>query len=289
MNSLKIKIFTRSANSELYTYSKRTTGNKFPKVRLCNTTADGYFYQMLSDLDCDIAINIDEDAFLVDEAALLDLVDYVIQNGYANAAMPDGGMLQVRAFNPVVTNPYFNVFNLKMIREKFSLEEIQNFDYKAHKEELIDKFPKELLNFENNGFDYDDYEPFYNFFFWLAYNFKTLYLVGTEHSDGISTVLHNHEGKPFLYHSWWSRVYNTDKFHHQRIQNLITEAYSLQGKVFKPLWWVVLLRKIEFAWQNFKIKWNHFWILGKGAWFYRHIKKSPMHYIRRMKELLCKK
>jgi hypothetical protein len=70
MNSLKVKIFTRSANIELYTYSKRTTGNKSPKVRLCNTTADGYFYQMLSDLDCDIAINIDEDAFLVDEAAL---------------------------------------------------------------------------------------------------------------------------------------------------------------------------------------------------------------------------
>ena len=60
------------------------------------------------------------------------------------------------------------------------------------------------------GFDYDNYEPFYPFFFWLAHNFKTLYLHGVEHSDGISTILHNHDGKPFLYHSWWSRVYNTD-------------------------------------------------------------------------------
>lgn len=286
--SLKIKIFTRSANIELYTYSKKLTGNKFPKVRLCNTTADGYFYEMLSDLECDVAINIDEDAFSIDEDALMDLVNYVVENNYVNAGMPDGGMLQVRAFNPIITNPFFNVLNLKLIREKFSLEEIQNFDYAAHKDELINNFPSELLAFENNGFNYDNYEPFYPFFFWLAQNFKTLYLHGVEHSDGISTILHNHDGKPFLYHSWWSRVYNTDSYHHKRIQALIHEAYALQGIPCKKSCVILLARKIEFAWQNFKVDWEHFWILGKGAWLYRHIKKSPMHYIRRTKELLFK-
>lgn len=286
MNTLKIKIYTRSANIELYKYSKELVENNYPKVRLCNTTADGYFYRMLSDFDCDIAINIDEDAFLVDETALQELVDYVVENNYANAAMPDGGMLQVRAFNPIITNPFFNILNLKLIREKFTLEEIQSFDYIKNKAELIAKFPKELLSFENNGFDYDNYEPFYKFFFWIAYNFKTLYLVGTEHADGISTILHNHQGKPMVYHSWWSREYNTNSFQYQRIQKLIAEAYALRGIQFKPLMWVVVLRKIEFAWQNFKVAWVYFWILGKGAWLYRHIRKSPMHYVRRLKEMI---
>ena len=119
MNSSRIKIFTRSANIELYSYSKKLTGNKYPKVRLCNTTADGYFYEMLSDLECDVAINIDEDAFLIDEDALMDLVNYVVENNYANAGMPDGGMLQVRAFNPIITNPFFNVLNLKLFARNF--------------------------------------------------------------------------------------------------------------------------------------------------------------------------
>ena len=277
MQSIKIKIFTRSANIELYTYSQKLIECNYPKVRLCNTTADGYFYKMLSDIDCDVAINIDEDAFLTDQDALLDLVKYVVENDIANVGMPDGGMLYVRAFNPIITNPFFNILNLKLIREKFSLEEVMTFDYLKHKQELITRFPKQLLAFNENSFDCSDYEPFYPFFFWLAYNFKILYLRGEEHNDGISTILHNHENKPFLYHSWWSRVYDTDKFHRERIKSLISEVYTIRNKQFTISNSILLWRRGERYWQ-------YFWNFGAGAWINRPIKKSPIHYLRRLKE-----
>ena len=282
MQSIKIKIFTRSANIELYTYSQKLIECNYPKVRLCNTTADGYFYKMLSDIDCDVAINIDEDAFVIDKVALYSLVDYVIKNNYANAGMPDGGMLQVRAFNPIITNPYFNVLNLKLIREKFSIEKIQQFNYATHKEELVSKFPKEILAFDKGAFDCEDYEPYYPFFFWLAFNFKTLYLRGIEHKDGISTILHNQNGEPFLYHSWWSRVYDSDSYHHDRIKNLISEAYEIQNLRYKLSIYVKFKRCIERYW-------TYFWQCGIGAWVVRHIRKSPKHYINKIAKIFYKK
>ena len=107
MHSLKIKIFTRSANIELYSYSKKLTGKKFPKVRLCNTTADGYFYEMLSDQDCDIAINIDEDAFLVNEEApyLLRIKDQYGEDHYeeTNSVGPLGAETIANTFEQLLS------------------------------------------------------------------------------------------------------------------------------------------------------------------------------------------
>lgn len=101
------------------------------------TTADGYFYQMLADKDCDIAINIDEDAFVVNEQALISLLDYVIANDIVCCGMNDGGVLPIRFCNPIIINPFFNIINLRAIREKFNRVEIESFDYEEHKDELL--------------------------------------------------------------------------------------------------------------------------------------------------------
>ena len=94
-NELKIKVFTRSLNCELYHYSQKTLHCKYPQVRRLATTADGYLYDMVADTSCDIAINIDDDAFVTNEKALEDLVEYVIQNDIACCGMPDGGLTSV--------------------------------------------------------------------------------------------------------------------------------------------------------------------------------------------------
>lgn len=212
----RIKIFTRSFDLKLYSYSRALyEGLGIPVVRLTDQSADGYFFTMLKDEECDIAINIDEDAFLVDPDAMMELVDYVVANGYANAGCPDGGTDAVpRGGNSKVTNPFFNVFNLAMIRQKFDKSQLHR--------------------------RLDDCEPYYPFFLWMAENFKILYLPAEKHADGITTVLKDLQGRTICVHSWFARFYSMPSFmvkfaqkdkdnQKGRIDALIHEAYAARG------------------------------------------------------------
>ena len=223
----RVKIFTRSFSPELYTYSRGLFYEEIPIVRLTDQTADGYFFTMLEDESCDIAINIDEDAFITDWSPILELVEYVASNNLVNAAAPDAGPGCPRRHNPIVTNPFFNVLNLKLIRTKYTTpKEIQKFSYESHREELVAKFPQSLLETLEYDLDCIDFEPYYPFFFWLAYHFDTLYLQAERHSDGFSSILYDHQGRPFCLHSWFARKFKVQKFHTRRIFSLINEAYT---------------------------------------------------------------
>lgn len=216
-DGLRIKVFTRSFDLRLYRCSStlcRDLG--FPLVRLTDCSADGYFFRMLEDRDCDIAINIDEDAFLTDPAVLTDLIGTVLEGGYANAGCPDGGEAAAvpRGGDPRVTNPFFNIFDLRMIRSKFDKRDLVRRD--------------------------DDLEPYYPFFHWLADNFKVLYLPSERHKDGFSTILKDTSGRPFCVHSWLARFYSMPSwvvrmsmpgFSNQkaRIDALISESYRTRG------------------------------------------------------------
>lgn len=223
----RVKIFTRSFSPELYTYSRGLFHEDIPIVRLTDQTADGYFFTILKDTDCDIAINIDEDAFITDWDPIIELIDYVVKYNIANAATPDAGPGCPRHHNPIVTNPFFNVLNLKLIRTKYTTpKEVQKFSYENHREDMIAKFPQALLDTLEYDLNCIDFEPYYPFFFWVAYHFDTLYLPAVGHSDGFSTILHDHQGRPFCLHSWFARKFKVQKFHTRRIFNLINEAYT---------------------------------------------------------------
>jgi len=189
-----IKLFTRSFDLRLYRLSKALYQNLgWEMVRLTDKSADGYFYAMLRDSDCDIAVNIDEDAFLVDPESLKELVQKVLDGGYANAGCPDGGNTAMpRSGDPRVTNPFFNILDLRQIRPSFD------------KSKLIRK-P-------------DDLEPYYPFFHWLADNFKTLYLPAVKHADGITTILQMPDGRPLCLHTWFARFYSMPGWMVRRIQ-----------------------------------------------------------------------
>ncbi|MCF0173558.1 MAG: hypothetical protein HUJ91_07535, partial [Bacteroidales bacterium] len=217
-------------------------------VRLTNKTADGYFYSMLEDSECDIAINIDEDAFVTDWDGVMKLARKVEAEGYANAGTPDCGPGCPRYHNPIITNPFFNILNLKLIRSKYpGAREVSGFNYLSVKKQMDDAFPKELAGRVRGDFGKYDFEPYYPFFFWLAYNFKTLYLDAERHSangDTLSTILLNHEGTPICLHAWMSRKFKVEKGHTRRIYALADEAYALQGKVRQK---ITLKDKIRFA------------------------------------------
>lgn len=283
----KIKIYTRSANVELYRYSQKLIDLPYKRVRLYGTTADGYFYQMLEDQKCDVAINIDEDAFVMDNVALQSLLDYVIENDIVCCGMHDGGVLPIRFCNPIIQNPFFNIINLKAIREKFNREEIEHFDYAAHKEELKKLLPDYLKDYE--GLKYDNYEPYYNFFFWVAKNFKLMYLDVDEHKDGYTTIVYNQEHKPILLHTWWSREYGKDEIHTPRIKAVIDEAYIAQGKKKPCIFFTLIWRWLENKSQEFAAWWDWWTKLGFGNYIIRHIKKSPKHYVRRINESIIER
>ena len=213
---LKIKIFTRSFDLRLYRLSKGLYEDLgWPVVRLTDKSADGYFYSILKDSECDIAVNIDEDAFLTDPQALKELLQRVLEGGYANAGCPDGGSEALpRCGDPHVTNPFFNILDLRQIRPAFD---------------------RSLLHRKSG-----DLEPYYPFFRWMADNFKTLYLPAAKHPDGISTILQDCEGHSLLLHSWFARFYSMPGWMVQRVQNglpdqraridaLIDEAYAIRG------------------------------------------------------------
>ena len=282
MQKDRIKIYTRSANVELYHYSQRLIDLPYKRGRLYGTTADGYFYQMLADKDCDIAINIDEDAFLLDNTALQSLMDYMIANDIVCCGMHDGGVLPIRFCNPIIQNPFFNILNLKAIREKFNREEIENFDYAAHKAKFIKLLPKELQDYE--GLKYDDYEPYYKFFFWMVANFKLMYLDVAEHKDGYTTIVYNQEHKPILLHTWWSRVYGIDEIHTPRIKAVINEAYTTQGKKVPCMFFIKIWRWFEYKSQQLSEWWEWWTKVGAGRWIISHAKKSPAYYCRRIVE-----
>lgn len=229
MSKLKIKIYTRSMNDTLYKRSMFFMDLPYEKVRLLNTTADGYLYQMIRDEEADIIINIDEDAFVYDLEHLKSLLEHVVKNGYVNCGMPDGGMVDIRKFNPLVTNPFFNILNVREIRKKFSEEAIAT--YPLHQDTYMDQYPKHILK---GTYQFINNEPYCRFFVWLSQEFKTLYLNAETHPDGESTILYNHKQEPFLIHTWYSRFFNTDRFHTNRINAVVKECGKLSHRLYKP-------------------------------------------------------
>ena len=238
----RIKIFTRSFDLRLYRLAKGlfrdwkdADGNPIPCVRLTDQSADGYFYTMLRDRECDVAINIDEDAFIVDPQAVLDLVGVLLEGGYANIGCSDGDEATTGR-DPVVTNPFFNVFNLQLIRSKFDRKKLVRRP--------------------------DDREPYYPFFHWMAASFPTCYLPCRKHADGITTVALDGQGRILCLHTWFSRFYSmpswivrriepTQRTQRTRIDAVIREAYALRGL---PIPTFSLTDRLAFA-GNKAIRW----------------------------------
>lgn len=219
----RIKFYCRSFNKELYLLSKGLYEQAgYPCVRLTDQTADGYFFTMLTDEECDIAINVDEDCFITDLDAVLELAKRVEEEGWVNAGCSDAGAGVPRKGDATVTNPFFNVFNLHEIRKSWN-------SYR-----LIPELKKDA---------YKGIEPYYNFFYWMVTTFpgRTLYLDGQCHADGLTTRLYD-GSLELCQHTWFARLFkislltrlfegNDQKDVNQqlRINAVIDHVYAIRG------------------------------------------------------------
>lgn len=207
-------------NWKLYQLSQDTIKLPYKRNRCRFTTADSYFYDRILKSKADFVVNVDEDAFVTDNSRLQNLINLCIENNYVNCGVPDGGVMKIRKHNPIVTNPFFNIINVSELKKEFDLEHVMRF-YSTHQQDFERHCPSHLLR---SKYEYDFYEPYVPFFLWLNTNYKTLFLDANEHQDGHSNVVLDHEGSPFLVHSWYSRLYGIDDFHTQRIDSLYKEA-----------------------------------------------------------------
>lgn len=230
----RIKFFCRSFNKELYLLSRGLYEQAgYPCVRLTDQTADGYFYKMLEDEECDIAINVDEDCFVTNLDAVLALARRVEEEKWINAGCSDAGAGVPRKGDPAVTNPFFNIFNLHEIRKSWN----------AYR--LIPELKKD---------SYKGIEPYYNFFHWMVRTFpgRTLYLENQRYSDTVTTMLYSDDSSTLLcLHTWFARLFKISVFtrlfegndrkdidHRQRINAIIDSAYAVRGlqrPVFGPI------------------------------------------------------
>ena len=202
-----IVICTYSQVPELYRFSSKLINLPYPK--LCLKNWNRFYTTDLLKIEADWVIHVDEDAFMFDSSVIDPLLNYMEENGYVCAGMPDGGVLDIRNHNPIACNAYFLVLHRKAIIPYLrDLEEIKKSRWSNKYRDLI---PAIAMN-KGCRYEYCECEPFYGLYFWLASKkLSTLYLdadewVG-EPYERTSCLLKDHKGKPFLLHTWYSREY----------------------------------------------------------------------------------
>ena len=237
----KIKIVTNTQSNDLYTISKEY----YQHLGFDMVGIDGrhryYGFKVFNDMirdkqfdDTDWIIYVDEDCFITDSEAMLDLLQYQIDNNIHCCGVPDGGVISHRFHNPISINPFFMILNVREIRKKYNVDNVSKMRYGQD----LDKFiPTHLNNkekphsdkleriihpsYQPYGVVYDDFEEAYKLFFWLLRNdYKIFYLDAYDYpQDDYTTVVKNHCGIDFCYHTWFARDWN-DPSNQNRIMKI---------------------------------------------------------------------
>lgn len=224
---MKVQVFTRSQDGMLYEMMKEFIPQDVECVRVTGFDkwweARDYLYHIIENGE-EWIINLDEDAYVSNWASLMEIVDYMKFEGYDYAGHPDGAQSGIshRSYDWVTMNPFFNVFNAKRIREKIKETDRNIIDACGFHPDMENIRPEWIHgNPYRNGT-----EPFNGFFYWLITQFKPLYLKPITWHDSISTVSLDLNENPFIYHSWYSREFNTNPTQRNRILSLYEKAKS---------------------------------------------------------------
>ena len=219
-----VAIITTVSNFSLYKH----TINFFPsgiKIYVVDGTKGFYgirsllfFIDKLKNSDIEWLIMADEDVIFTNPDSVFDLISYMKEKKFITCGMRDGGTLQWRGENPYSINTFFSILNLKEINPIFNRKEILANQYINENENL-----GSLDNLNSNNYKTDSlFEPYYCFYFWLLRNDKKiLYLDATSPDKNETTLVFDHKGKELLYHAWYSRFYNIETRHTDRINKVL--------------------------------------------------------------------
>jgi glycosyltransferase involved in cell wall biosynthesis len=205
----RLVVATRSVDDRLFELSGRLLDPNIERVKLTGTDADNYFYAF-NDIDAEWIVNLDEDAFVIDWQRILWLVDYMEENDFDCCGVPDGGVIDHRFHNPISPNPYFSIHHNKRIKEKFDLAAIEQTTFT----EDLKRFNPSHLFKPNHRYEFDNFEPYYSYFFWLLNTGSRFLWLDAESwaRDPIATMTLDHEAQPLLLHSWYARDYQNQQW-----------------------------------------------------------------------------
>jgi len=224
MRSISIAI--RAMNNDLVSKSLSFLNNIDGQRRiLFNSNSGDYVQEILYNPISDWVINLDEDCFIYDPDKLLNLIDYMDKNNYHICGISDGGVNKCRFHNPVAFNPFFNIIDVRKTSSISNCDPGKETDDKeigSFTDDLKKFTPFHLLKYD---YKYDNFQWQYYplFFHMLRNNVNFLYLDCEEFGDGFSTIVKDHNGDPFLIHSWYARMYNDQSDidnHTRRINNV---------------------------------------------------------------------
>jgi len=155
--------------------------------------------------DSDYTIHIDEDCFLYEPKQLDNLICYLEANDdVVFAGIPDGGHYY-RVHNPCACNLFFVVFKTEAVRRILA----SNPDWKSlqFKDSYRVRAGLENVVLDRSRIAYDDYEPYYPFFWSILESGKRInYLDNRLDSDLFSTdVYFNGAKRPMARHMWYLR------------------------------------------------------------------------------------
>lgn len=218
---MNLTIYTRSCNPDLYKRMAELLPPDVVKVR-CDQfqewweAKDYLHHVMLSGSDW--AINIDEDAFVLDWDAIISMIEYMATHNLHYAGMPDGGVCPHRSRSWVVMNPFFNVFHVAAMRETWNAYPKWVIDSCGFHADWHSKKPDWI----EGKYNHDYFEPFSSLFYFMYDKFKPLYLYAVQVDEVATALLWN--SKPFINHAWYSREFKTDPTHRDRILKLYEES-----------------------------------------------------------------
>jgi hypothetical protein len=212
---------TRSINDELYNRMLSLCPDDWEFIRIKNSSATAYMdYIFRTKFENKWVLNLDEDCFLIDYRRIYGLIEFMEKQDFDYCGIQDGGGIPVRIHHPLVSNPFFNLFNV----EKINKLDQNYYQKKYSPKEIAEKY-KHFIRFNKSAFKYDFYEGFYSHFFWLLENgLKPFFNEAREFSReryfvvaplfrivpyyNCPSLLFDHLGKEIALHTWHSRYMN---------------------------------------------------------------------------------
>lgn len=192
--------------------------------------ASRYLYKIIGEYPTKYAINIDIDCFVFNWPAVIDMVEYMRVNEMMHSGMPDGGVHPGRSHAWTTMNPFFNIFDVEMIRSYksasgLSWEQIERHGY-------ISEWDENKPSWITGPCNYDNREPFHGLFNWLYSCGTPLLMHPARVADNqLDTYLKDPAGIEFCVHAWYSRQYDSDPATKYRIDYLYEQAKELRNGI----------------------------------------------------------
>lgn len=205
----KVLAVTTSMSTKWEAYSQTMLEMHVPEWRRVvvdgrrNWTATG-FIQYVVDAEVDYIVHVDEDCFVENRDALLDLIRKFEEDPQIVAAgLPDGGYYY-REHNPAALNLFFVVFRATAL--KLAWDDRVNWDRYKFKLEYAAGLDVQCPHLDKSRIKWDEGEPYYPLF-WslLSKGGRFLYLNEVLHRDRWSSRISLGSQKVLAEHLWYLR------------------------------------------------------------------------------------